>query len=269
MNRYEKRFAELNAKNQGAFVPFTVLGDPGLEESLDIIQTMVAAGADALELGFPFSDPLADGPVIQDAMDRALKSGTNTNESLELIRRFRETEPEIPIGLLLYANVVYSYGINEFYLACKKVGVDSVLVADVPMGEAEPFWKAAIQSGIDPVFLCPPNIDESVIIEIGNKGRGYTYLLSRAGVTGTGIEAVMPVGELLKQLDVHHAPPPLLGFGISQPDHVKKAIEAGARGVIVGSAIVRIVEGYIENPGRTKEQLGDFVREMKSATSYS
>lgn len=269
MSRYEKMFTGLAEKNEGAFVPFVVLGDPGFDESLSIIQTLANSGADALELGFPFSDPLADGPTIQGAMDRALAAGTTPGDCLDLIHKFRATNDEIPVGLLVYANIVYSFGIEGFYESCKSAGVDSVLIADVPLGESTAFCAAAVKSGVDPVLLCPPNIDEQALRQIATHGRGYTYLLSRAGVTGTSVTAGAPVEKLLEQLFKNNAPPPLLGFGISQPKHVSSAISAGAKGVIVGSAIVNIVERNPGNLERINRELSDFVGEMKSATFHS
>ena len=230
MNRYARIFANLQANRQAAFVPFVVLGDPGLEPSRLIIRTLMESGADALELGFPFSDPLADGPVIQGAMDRALTAQVTPQDCLSLIRQIRDENAEIPIGLLVYANIIYSYGLPDFYNACRQAGVDSVLVADVPLGEATPFCEAATAAGIDPILLCPPNVDDQAIRTIATRGRGYTYLLSRAGVTGTSVAAGAPVVSLLEKLTRHQAAPPLLGFGISQPQHVIDAIAAGAEG---------------------------------------
>ncbi|MDG2014908.1 MAG: tryptophan synthase subunit alpha, partial [Pirellulaceae bacterium] len=231
MNRYANCFRELEKSTAKAFVPFVVIGDPDLATSQRIIDTLASSGADALELGFPFSDPLADGPVIQNAMDRALLAQVTPQHCLELIGDFRKTNPTIPIGLLVYANIVYAFGINEFYQACHAAGVDSVLVADVPVCESGPFCDAAQQAGIDPILLCPPNIDSETIEKISRLGSGYTYLLSRAGVTGTNVAAGRPVGDLLDQLKQHAAPPPVLGFGISTPQHVTEAIESGAHGV--------------------------------------
>jgi tryptophan synthase alpha chain len=267
--RYEKRFAELASRGEGAFVPFVVIGDPQLQVSLSIIQTLVRSGADALELGLPFSDPLADGPVIQDAMDRALTARVTPRQCLDLIRQIRQEDQQIPIGLLVYANLVYAFGPAAFYAACHEAGVDSVLVADVPVGESQAFCDAAVQAGIDPILLCPPNVTPETIRQIATKGRGYTYLLSRAGVTGTNVVAGMPVHEILQELDACGAPPPLLGFGISQPGHVSAAIQAGATGVITGSAIVKIIEKHLKDLPALTCELAAFVRSMKAATAAS
>ena len=266
MNRYDQCYAELDAKGEAAFIPFTVLGDPDLETSLAIMETMVGANADALELGFPFSDPLADGPTIQDAMDRALASGVTPRDCLDLIKRFRTSHDSVPIGLLVYANLVHSFGVDEFYAACAQAGVDSVLVADVPVRESQEFAKVADQHGVAPVLLCPPNIDEQSLEQVAASGRGYTYLLSRAGVTGTNVAAGAPVEHLLKELDRLNAARPMLGFGISKPEHVTGAISAGAKGVIVGSAIVKIIEANQGNVTQLRQSLGEYIQTMKAAT---
>lgn len=266
MSRYFQCFEQLKSRNQRAFVPFVVLGDPNPLMSDEIIDALVQAGADALELGFPFSDPLADGPVIQGAMDRALTADVTPDRCFEMIRKIREKHLDIPIGLLVYANIVYAFGVAEFYQVCKDSGVDSVLVADVPVCESDPFCKAAEKAGVDPILLCPPNIDEPTIEYVAKRGSGYTYLLSRAGVTGTNVAAGRPLDHLLKQLDHFGSPPPLLGFGISQPEHVRSALAAGAEGVIVGSAIVKFIENQASEPAQLIADLKEYAKSMKQAT---
>ncbi len=258
--RYNQKFGELEARGEGAFTGFLVLGDPDRETSLRLMTTLVESGCDMLELGIPFSDPLADGPTIQAAMDRALKAGVTPKSSLDLVREFRRGDQETPIGLLVYANLVYARGIDNFYRQCRESEIDSVLVADAPLTECAPFCDAALRHEIDPVLLCPPNIDEVRIAELARLGRGYTYLLSRAGVTGTAVSPGRPVRETLRLLKKYNAAPPLVGFGISQSEHVRGAMDAGARGVICGSAIIeRIANNRFDD-------LADFVREMKAAT---
>ncbi len=266
MSRYQDLFADLKSRNEAAFVPFVVLGDPNPDHSLDIINGLVNAGADALELGFPFSDPLADGPTIQGAMERSLAAGTNPAVCFEILKKFRSTNDRTPIGLLVYANLVHSFGIQKFYKTCCETGVDSVLVADVPVSESKPFCKAAKAANVAPIMLCPPNVDLETMERIATQGEGYTYLLSRAGVTGTGVSAEAPVNELLKQLTDFNAPPSLSGFGISKTEHVKNAIAAGAAGVIVGSAIVQILQENLGDIDSAIFELGKYVVEMKSTT---
>lgn len=266
MERYENLFAQLKDRKEGAFVPFVTLGDPSVEQSLKIIDTLIEAGADALELGIPFSDPLADGPTIQEATLRAFAAGVTPSQCFEMLALIRHKHPTIPIGLLMYANLVFSKGIDEFYAQCEKVGVDSVLVADVPVEESAPFRAAALRHNIAPIFICPPNADEELLRQIASHGRGYTYLLSRAGVTGAENRAALPLHHLVEKLKAYDAPPSLQGFGISAPEQVTGAIDAGAAGAISGSAIVKIIEKNVAIPEQMLAELKAFVSAMKAAT---
>lgn len=231
MERYQQLFKRLESNKEGAFVPFVTLGDPNPALSLQIIDTLVEAGADALELGIPFSNPLADGPTIQSAALRAFASGVTPTQCFEMLAAIRQKYPTIPIGLLMYANLVFHKGIDAFYQRCAEVGVDSVLIADVPFEESAPFRAAATRHGIAPIFICPPNADDDLLREISSHGRGYTYLLSRAGVTGTESRAQLPLHHLVNKLREYHAAPPLQGFGISEPAQVRDALQAGAAGL--------------------------------------
>lgn len=266
MERYENLFAQLKDRKEGAFVPFVTLGDSSVEQSLKIIDTLIEAGADALELGIPFSDPLADGPTIQEATLRAFAAGVTPSQCFEMLALIRQKHPTIPIGLLMYANLVFSKGIDEFYAQCEKVGVDSVLVADVPVEESAPFRAAALRHNIAPIFICPPNADEELLRQIASHGRGYTYLLSRAGVTGAENRAALPLHHLVEKLKAYDAPPSLQGFGVSAPEQVTGAIDAGAAGAISGSAIVKIIEKNVAAPEQMLAELKAFVSAMKAAT---
>ncbi|MEP9035866.1 tryptophan synthase subunit alpha [Enterobacter hormaechei] len=266
MERYDNAFAQLKARQEGAFVPFVTLGDPGPELSLKIIDTLIDAGADALELGIPFSDPLADGPTIQNATLRAFAAGVTPGQCFEMLAAIRQKHPTIPIGLLMYANLVFSRGIDAFYAECARVGVDSVLVADVPVEESAPFRQAAMRHNVAPIFICPPNADDDLLRQIASYGRGYTYLLSRAGVTGAENKAALPLHHLVEKLAEYHAAPPLQGFGISSPDQVTAAIDAKAAGAISGSAIVKIIEKNVDKPDQMLAELHAFVTSMKAAT---
>lgn len=266
MGRYAKLFSRLAADNQGAFVPFVTLGDPTPELSLQIIDALVDGGADALELGIPFSDPLADGPTIQNATLRAFAGGINTTKCFTILKHVRDKYPDLPIGLLMYANLVFSQGIDEFYQRCAQAGVDSVLIADVPIEESLPFRQAAQRHGIDPIFICPPNADDALISAIAQWGQGYTYLLSRAGVTGAENGAVTSLAHLVNKLAEHNAPPAIQGFGISTPEQVAAAIASGAAGAISGSATVKIIEQYHQQPEELLRQLRLFVAALKQAT---
>lgn len=266
MKRYQQLFNRLNAEQHGAFVPFVTLGDPTPELSFNIVKTLIDNGADALELGIPFSDPIADGPTIQNANIRALAAGVTPAISFDIISKIRAYNADIPIGLLLYSNLIMARGIDSFYQQAAAVGVDSVLIADVPLHESKPFRLAAIKHDIAPIYIVPPNISDDELRQIASYGRGYTYLLSRAGVTGTETQAVMPTSDLISRIQAYNPAPPLLGFGISTPEHVQQALNSGAAGAISGSAIVRIIEQNLSQPDRLLTELAEFTRRMKNAT---
>jgi tryptophan synthase alpha chain len=265
-NRYQATFAALKKQHRGAFVPFVTIGDPSPKLSMKIIQTLVDNGADALELGFPFSDPLADGPVIQGANLRSLAAGTKQSDCFDIITKVRAQYPDLPIGLLLYANLVFANGIDAFYAKAQAAGVDSVLIADVPVEESEPFSQAAKAHAIAPIFIAPPNADSDTLKLVSEQGEGYTYLLSRAGVTGTESKAGVPIENILTQLVEFNAPPPLLGFGIAEPEQVRAAIKAGAAGAISGSAVVKIIAAHQHDEVTLLAKMAEFTVAMKAAT---
>jgi tryptophan synthase alpha chain len=234
-----------------------MLGDPDLQAGAAVLEALVEGGADMLEVGIPFSDPVADGPVIQAAAVRALAGGTRTADCFRVLKAFRTRHPDVPVGILTYANLVVARGREAFYRSAAEAGVDSVLVADVPLIEAAPFLAAARAAGVAPVLIAAPNTPPARLARIAAEGEGYTYCVARAGVTGAD-EEVRFAGEVVAALNGAGAPPAVLGFGISRPEHVRRALEAGAAGVISGSAIV-------ERVGRG-EDVRPFVAEMKAAT---
>jgi tryptophan synthase alpha chain len=260
MSRYSGMFARLG--NQGAFGAFLMLGDPDLETSAGLLDCLVEAGADMIEVGIPFSDPVADGPVIQAAATRALNAGVTPGDCFALLRAFRKRHPDVPVGILTYANLVIARGREAFLSQAAAAGVDSLLIADVPMFEAHPFSAAAVTAGIDPIFIAAPNTPQAVLGQIASIGRGYTYCVARAGVTGADEEIRLDHSALFASLKAHGAAPPILGFGISRPEHVRTALAGGAAGVISGSAIVRL----IEQGGDARARVSAFVREMKAST---
>ncbi|WP_114324692.1 tryptophan synthase subunit alpha [Candidatus Colwellia aromaticivorans] len=269
--RYQKAFADLAKKNEKAFIPFVTIGDPNAEQSFKVIKVLIDAGADALELGIPFSDPSADGITIQMAALRALNSGINTDICIDILAKVREYAPNIPIGLLLYGNLVFARGIDNFYRDMAQVGVDSVLIADLPIRESLPFREAALKHGVAPIFIAPPNASEDTLRGVSSYSRGYTYVLSRAGVTGVDVieestQTTSPAESLISKLTQYHAAPPVLGFGISAPQQVKDALAAGASGAISGSAVVKIIENNLADNKKMLTELTNFVSNMKAAT---
>ncbi|TWX68011.1 tryptophan synthase subunit alpha [Colwellia demingiae] len=270
--RYQTSFAALKEKNEQAFIPFVMIGDPNAEQSFAVIKSLIDAGADALELGIPFSDPSADGLTIQNAALRALGAGINTDTCIDILKQVREYAPQIPIGLLLYGNLVFARGIDNFYRDMSEAGVDSVLIADVPIRESEPFREAALKYGIAPIFIAPPNASDEILRAVSSYSRGYTYVLSRAGVTGVDTAespkntVTTTANKLIDSLVKYHAAPPILGFGISTPQQVKDALSAGALGAISGSAVVKIIEDNLADNNKMLIGLANFVSEMKAAT---
>jgi tryptophan synthase alpha chain len=255
MSRYAQMFARVKAADEIAFGAFVMLGDPDLAASARTLDDLVEAGADMLELGIPFSDPVADGPVIQAAAVRALAAGVRTADCFALLKAFRARHPDVPVGILTYANIVVARGRAAFHAAAADAGVDSILVADVPAFEAAPFAHEARAHGIAPVLIAAANTPPARLAEIAGLGAGYTYCVARTGVTGADSEVAFDHAPMLDALAAAGAPPPVFGFGISRPDHVRAAMAAGAAGVISGSAIVALGADVTR-----------FVREMKAAT---
>jgi tryptophan synthase alpha chain len=266
MSRYTEMFAKLSRHDEVAFVPFLVLGDPDVDTSCELVRALVRGGADALELGIPFSDPVADGPVIQAAATRALSGGTRTRDAWFILRTIRAEYPDIPIGLLVYANLVLHRTAEEFYASARDAGVDSVLVADLPLREAATVDCVAALHGIAPVHIAPPNADAERISAIAGASRGYVYVTSRPGVTGIDDRLHTESAALIAQLRRCGAPPALLGFGISRPEHVAMARQLGAAGAISGSAVVRQVERNIGSQSAMIAGVQSLVRLMKGAS---
>jgi len=252
-------FERCAGAGEGAFGAFLMLGDPDLETSAGLLDALVDGGADMVELGIPFSDPVADGPVIQAAAKRALGAGVRTKQCLDLVAGFRARHADVPIGILTYANIVAARGIAIFCRELADAGVDSLLVADVPSIEAAPYAAAAREAGIDFVMIAAPNTPRHTLVKIAALSSGYTYCVARSGVTGADAALALDHKALFAALSEVGAPPPVLGFGISSPDQVREALASGAAGVISGSAIVaRVSEGI--------DAVRDFVASMKSAT---
>jgi tryptophan synthase alpha chain len=233
MSRYAAMFERLDG--EGAFGAFVMLGDPDLETSAALLDALVAGGADMIEVGIPFSDPVADGPVIQASALRALKAGVRVADCFDLIAGFRTRHPDVPVGILTYANIVVARA--GFVRDAAEVGADSLLIADVPALEAEPFTREMEQAGLEPVLIAAANTPDATLERIARLSSAYTYCVSRAGITGNHAGGHFDTG-LIQRLNRAGAPPPVFGFGISAPDHVRAALATGARGVICGSAIV-------------------------------
>jgi len=254
-------FERCRAGGEGALGAFLMLGDPGIEACEAYLDALVQGGADMVELGIPFSDPIADGPVIQAAAVRALQAGVRTADCLAMITRFRARHPAIPVGILTYANIAAARGLDRFCAALAGAGADSLLVADVPTLEARPFAAAARKAGLDLVIIAAPNTPSAAIARLAALGSAFTYCVARAGVTGADRSLRLAHRPLFAMLEEAGAAPPVLGFGIAEPGHVREAMEHGAAGAIIGSAIVaRIARGA------APADIAEFVDALKRAT---
>jgi tryptophan synthase alpha chain len=240
---------------EGAFGAFLMLGDPDLQTSARLLDSVVEGGADMIEVGIPFSDPVADGPVIQAAAQRALAVGVRVSDCLELLARFRARHPAVPVGILTYANIVVAR--MGFMREAAEAGADSLLMADVPALEAERFTGEMEQAGIEPVLIAAANTPDATLQRIARLSKAYTYCVSRAGITGTHAGGEFDAG-LIARAEAAGAPPPVFGFGIAKPEHVRAALAAGAKGVICGSAIVDLVS--------RRGDVRSFVQSLKAVT---
>jgi tryptophan synthase alpha chain len=261
MNRYAQMFDSLRARREAALGAFVMLGDPDPLTSASVLDALVVGGADMIEVGIPFSDPIADGPVIQAAANRALCAGVRTVDCFELIAGFRARHPQVPLGILTYANIVSARGRRNFFAAAAEAGADSLLVADLPSLEAEPWGNEIREAGLDPVLIAAANTPPDKLRTIARLSSGYTDCVTRSGITGTHEAARFDTGLIASLRDLGAAPP-VFGFGISKPEHVQQAIAAGADGVICGSAIVSLVA----SAASPASAVAPFVAALKSAT---
>ncbi|HYV33234.1 MAG TPA: tryptophan synthase subunit alpha [Candidatus Limnocylindria bacterium] len=245
MNKFKEKFSALSVKNKIAFMPFVIAGFPNFKKSLKIAATLCKT-ADFLEIGFPYSDPLADGPVIQQADLVALQNGLTTKKAFEFVKKIR-TSTKIPFTIMVYANVVYQAGIESFYRQAKKAGADAVLVPDAPLEEMAPFIKAAKKAGILPIFLVTQTTTNQRLAKILKFAEGFLYVVSILGVTGDKQTFSAQTFNLIRRIKSQIKLPLAVGFGISKKEQVVKLKKAGANGVIVGSALIKIVNEFKNN----------------------
>jgi len=264
--RIASTFARLHDQEEGAFIPFLMLGDPTPDISTQLLEQLIASGADMLELGLPFSDPPGDGPVIQAAGQRALAAGMTTAQALRIIQHIR-TRHQLPISLLCYHNVVLQYGIDNFYRDASAAGVDAVLIADLPLEESPPSVPSPRQHGVSPVCMVSELTSDARLAQIAQSAAGYIYVVARVGVTGEQSSLTTELRQVLSRCRQHTSLPLLVGFGISTPAHVRQALEAGADGVIAGSAVVRRVAQTLTDVTACLSQVQAFTQAMKQATT--
>ena len=254
MNRIEQVF-----HNKKAFIPFVTAGDPCIEITEQLVIHMAEAGADLIELGIPFSDPVAEGPIIQEADYRALAAGVTTDKIFDMVERVRKV-CNVPIAFMTYANPIYTYGTDRFMMNCKSTGIDAIIVPDVPFEEKEELKPTCDKYGIALISMIAPTSKERIHM-IAKEAEGFIYCVSSMGVTGVRSEISSEVGEMIRLVKEVKDIPCAIGFGISTPEQAAK-MAAISDGVIVGSAIVKIVAQYGND---CVPYVEDYVRSMKGA----
>lgn len=246
-------------ENGKAFIPFITCGDPDLETTAKIVREAVANGADLIELGIPFSDPTAEGPVIQGANIRALNGGVTTDKVFDLVRELRK-DVTVPMVFMTYSNVVFSYGADKFISTCKEIGINGLILPDLPYEEKEEFLPQCKKYGVDLISLIAPT-SENRIAMIAKEADGFIYLVSSLGVTGTRSEISTDLKSIVDVIRQNTSVPCAIGFGISTPEQAKKMADI-ADGAIVGSAIIKIIEQYGKD---APKYVGEYVKSMKDA----
>ena len=241
MSRIATRFEELRKAKRKALIPYITAGDPHPSLTVPLMRGLVEAGADIIELGVPFSDPMADGPVVQRAGERALKNRVGLSLVLKLVEEFRETDKTTPVVLMGYANPVEAMGLEKFVAGAKRAGVDGVIVVDYPPEECEEFSKLAKQNGIDPVFLLAPTSTDRRIQEVGRVGSGYLYYVSLRGVTGAGNIDLADVAARMPKIRAATKLPIGVGFGIRDAESARRVAQT-ADAVVIGSRIIQEIE---------------------------
>ena len=262
---YQEMFEQVKNRDEGAFIPFTVAGDPDFETSIEIVREYVENGADALEIGFPFSDPVADGPSVQAADIRSLNSGMTTEKCFEFITRIREFT-SIPIGILVYYNLIYRKGLEKFYSKARNAGINGILAADLPPEEAGDAVKMARKYDLDQIFMVAQTTTNERIAEIVKMCTGFLYVVAVMGVTGARSDIKKSTVNLIKRVKDHTDLPIAVGFGISKPEHVKDVIQSGSDGAIVASAIINIITQNLDDMDTGMQKIGTFCKELKEST---
>jgi tryptophan synthase alpha chain len=262
--RIGRRFAALKEEGRAALVTFLTAGDPDLETSFAILKSLPAAGADVIELGMPFSDPMSDGPAIQAASQRALKAGTTLNKTLDLVRNFRKVDSDTPIVLMGYYNPIYIYGVDRFLADAKDAGVDGLIVVDLPPEEDEELCLPALKAGVNFIRLATPTTDDKRLPAVLKNTSGFVYYVSITGITGTAAPNVGRVSDAVARIKRHTELPVAVGFGVRDAERAR-AIAEGADGVVVGSALVDALKNSLDKEGRATTRTVSAVTDLVSA----
>lgn len=267
MTAISDTFNELKTKNEGALITYLTVGDPHPRKTPRLVSALIEGGTDIVELGIPFSDPIADGPTIQNAVSRSLASGSRPTDALEIAQEVHERS-DTPLVLMTYFNPVFRLGPSKFISLARKSGVSGMIVPDLPIEEAHEYRKECLARDIDTIFLASPATSPSRLREISAQTSGYLYLIPLYGVTGMRTTVAQSALNLIRDFKglLAGSVPLAAGFGISKPEHVKQIIDAGADGAIVGSAFVKIIEENRTNLSRAAKKLQSLARAMKKAT---
>ncbi len=249
--RIEARFADLKAQGRAALVTFVTAGDPGYDTSLELLRALPGAGADIIELGMPFTDPMADGPAIQASSLRALNAGQNMIKTLQMVKEFRTGDNDTPIVLMGYYNPIYIYGVDRFIADAKDAGVDGLIVVDLPPEEDHELCIPALGQGLSFIRLATPTTDDKRLPKVLTNTSGFVYYVSVTGITGSKAPDISRVNEAVSRIKRHTDLPVAVGFGVKTPEQAS-GIAAGADGVVVGSALVNSIrESLDENDAAT------------------
>jgi tryptophan synthase alpha chain len=262
--RIDTRFAELKSQGRAAFVTFLMAGDPDPATSLEIIKALPKAGADMIEIGMPFTDPMADGPSIQAAGLRALKAGMTLRKTLELVRGFRKEDNVTPLVLMGYYNPIYVYGVDRFLSDAKSAGVDGLIIVDLPPEEDAELCVPALKAGLNFIRLATPTTDDKRLPAVLANTSGFVYYVSVTGITGAGAADSQSVGEAVGRIKRHTALPVCVGFGIRTPQ-AARAIARHADGAVVGTALVDALSGSLDPQGRATTKTVGAVADLASA----
>lgn len=251
--RLDKRFAELAQAGEKAFIAFITAGDPDLETSLALLEGLPGAGADVIELGIPFTDPMADGPAIQAASQRALKAGQTLTKTLEMVAKFRRTDTTTPIVLMGYYNPIYIYGVDRFLADAKSAGVDGLIIVDLPPEEDSELCLPALAAGLNFIRLATPTTDDKRLPEVLAHTSGFVYYVSITGITGSASPQLDRVTAAVERIKRHTDLPVAVGFGIKTPEQAAE-IASAADGAVVGSALVDVIKNTLDKSGRASEK---------------
>ena len=262
--RIDTRFAELAAEGRSAFVTFVMAGDPDPATALEIVKALPKAGADIIELGMPFTDPMADGPSIQAAGLRALNAGMTLRKTLQLVRDFRQTDDKTPIVLMGYYNPIYIYGVDKFLPDAKEAGVDGLIIVDLPPEEDNELCIPAMKAGINFIRLATPTTDDKRLPAVLANTSGFVYYVSVTGITGAASADASVVGEAVARIKRHTKLPVCVGFGIRTPE-AARAIAGHANGAVVGTALIDALKGSLDADGKATAKTVSAVADLTAA----